>query len=215
MSKKRPAAGNHADPAEPAVRKAGSASAPGGSQRVESFVVEVVLDAEGSIRRTSVLHVADNDQESWPAWEPQGVVEFVGRRVGSRSVLREQVDRALPPDGPLLDSIEAAVVGTIEGPPMLVEGAAFEIQATLDPGSAGPREPIEYEAVVHAKTLGAPARQKVGEVHGQLAGGERARLRVPAMAPAPGLYRLEMDVMLGEANARRTATISGGLLQIT
>lgn len=205
MSRKRPVAGTH----EHSV-----AAATAVAQRVASFVVEVLLDAEGSVRRTSVLHVADNEQESWPSWEPNGLADFMARRFPPGTARREVAEAGLS-DGLRLEDVEAASSGPGGGPPMLVEGGAFEVHATLDPGSPPPPLPIEYQAVVHAKTLGARERQRVGEVRGRLAAAERARLRVPALAPARGLYRLELDVTLGGGDARRRTAVSGGLLQVT
>jgi hypothetical protein len=210
MSKRRPVAESHEHPSSPAERPGG----PGRAQRAESFVLEVVLDEQGTIRRTSVLHVADSEQESWAGWEPQGVVDFVARRFALDALRREPAP-ARPPEGPLVDGIEAASPDTTDAPAMLVEGGAFEVRATLDPGSALRPGPIEYEAVVHAKALGDRQRQRLGELRGTLVAGERARLRIPAVAPGRGLYRLEMDVAVGEESFRQMATASGGLMQIT
>jgi len=205
MSKKRPVSGTQ----DHAVATAA------GAQRIASFVVEVLLDEEGSVRRTSVLHVADNVQESWPSWEPQALVDFMAERSAAGSVRPREQAPGDSPDGLRLEDVAATSAEPDGGLPLLVEGGAFEVQATLDPGASSTRGPIEYQAVVHAKTIGASGRQTLGEARGQLGGGDRARLRLPARAPAPGLYRLEVDVTLGGKAGDRRASASGGLLQVT
>jgi hypothetical protein len=219
MAKKRSVGGQ---PESAADRPAHATAAPAeaveeasrGPRRVASFVVEVVLDERGEVRRTSVLHVADNEQESWAGWEPQGVTDFVAGRFGAPHV-RPPVDLAGPSPGLHVTQVQATALATASGAPLLVEGGSFEVQVTLDPGEAPSSGPFEYQAVVHAKLLGTPTRQRVGELRGRLAGGERAQLLVPAMAPPRGLYRLEMDLTMGGERARGQAGISGGLLQVS
>jgi hypothetical protein len=221
MSKKRPVAGSPEPAAQrgDAVTVGAGIPTTGAAQRATSFVVEVVTDEEGAVRRTSVLHVADNEQESWPEWAPDGIVDFVARRFGAgrppRAAAPPGERAAAPPaGGPHLEAIEAASADSSGGPPFLVAGGAFEVQATLEAEAPQAPQSIEYQAVVHAKALGARERQWVGELHGRVSGGERARLRIPAIAPPRGLYRLEMDVSLGEGSYG-TAAIQGGLLQVS
>lgn len=122
MSRRRQVAGVR-EPAvgraEPAAEKPDRAAGIEGTRRVASFVVEVVLDEEGAVRRTSVLHVADNEEESWAAWEPQGVVDFMAHRMGPGTAKTFVGDPASPVDSLLLADVEASSFG----PPSWWRGA--------------------------------------------------------------------------------------------
>jgi hypothetical protein len=211
MSKKRSGARASARP--PETGEAAAAEA----RRVSSFVVEVVVDEQADVRRMSVLHVEDNEQESWRGWEPERVIDFLVRRarLSPRPASTDVAvcERARPV--PRLGDLEEKAYLTADVPSGLCEGMAFDVRVTLDPGTP-PREGdrIDYVAVVLAKSLGQPVRQQVGESRGQLAGTGTMRLSVPVVAPRRGLYRLEAGVQLSGGSSRRSMAAHGGLIQV-
>jgi hypothetical protein len=182
-------------------------------QGAVSFVVEVVLDQAAVVRRTSVLHVAADEQESWAGWDPQRVVVFMTQRLGPPAPT-PVVPGAVAGEFPRLRDLEATATAT-GGLAPLLEGGAFAVEATLEQGPAGSVGPTTYVAVVHAKQLGGRERRRLGELRGRLAGEHRARLKVPAVAPPRGFYRLEMGVTVGAEGQRGAeAVLRGGLLLV-
>jgi hypothetical protein len=212
MSKKRSGARGSARP--PDTGEAAAADA----RRVSSFVVEVVVDEQADVRRMSVLHVEDNEQESWRGWEPERVVDFMARRA-HLSEGPVSPGKTAPPTAelaaPRLGDLEGKAYLTADVPSGLCEGMAFDVRVTLDPGPP-PREGdlIDYVAVVLAKSLGQPVRHQVGESRGQLASTGSIRLSVPVVAPRRGLYRLEAGVLLSGGSSRRSVAAHGCLIQV-
>ncbi|MFI0446424.1 helix-hairpin-helix domain-containing protein [Actinomadura sp. 6N118] len=47
------------------------------AQRSESFVVRVLLNEDDSIQSTTVKDARTGDEERWPGWKPEAVIEFV------------------------------------------------------------------------------------------------------------------------------------------
>ncbi|MCA9918122.1 MAG: hypothetical protein KC445_09225 [Anaerolineales bacterium] len=52
-------------------------------QRYATFTVELLLDADNTVRRTRVVHVQDEDRKtSWSGWQPKALKQFIAKHAG-------------------------------------------------------------------------------------------------------------------------------------
>jgi hypothetical protein len=59
------------------------AGAPGGGQHYESFLVRVLLNEDGSVRRTTAQHIRTGAERHWPGLERQALPEFIETAIAS------------------------------------------------------------------------------------------------------------------------------------
>jgi hypothetical protein len=46
-------------------------------QQYETFVVELLVDEQGAVRRTRMVHVQTGTEERWAGWDEERLVRFV------------------------------------------------------------------------------------------------------------------------------------------
>jgi hypothetical protein len=59
------------------------AGAPDGGQHYESFLVRVLLNEDGSVRRTTAQHIRTGSERHWPGLERQALPEFIETAIAS------------------------------------------------------------------------------------------------------------------------------------
>ena len=59
------------------------AGAPGDGQHYESFLVRVLLNEDGSVRRTTAQHIRTGSERHWPGLERQALPEFIETAIAS------------------------------------------------------------------------------------------------------------------------------------
>ncbi|MEP7188458.1 MAG: hypothetical protein ABI901_04605 [Roseiflexaceae bacterium] len=55
-------------------------------QRYATFTVELLLDEDNDVRRTRVVHIQAEDEESWAGWESARLIDFIVQRGDMRMV---------------------------------------------------------------------------------------------------------------------------------
>jgi hypothetical protein len=66
-----------AAPAQAPAIQESSAAVPGDGQHYESFVVRVLLNEDGSIRRTTAQHIQTGAERHWPGLEREALPDFI------------------------------------------------------------------------------------------------------------------------------------------
>jgi hypothetical protein len=51
-------------------------------QYYQTFVVELLMDERGTVRRTRVVHVPTGAEERWPGWDEMRLLQFVVSHAG-------------------------------------------------------------------------------------------------------------------------------------
>ena len=218
--------------AVPAVAgSAGQATRSGNGQHEESFLVRVLLNEDGSVRRTTVRHVGTGAQRQWPGLERDAIPGFIEAAARSAprpsSALAEgacgEAGPAEPASAaaPLAESPPAAPSGSLAGSmrlvaaqPVLRAAEPFTMTMAIDLAEeADGAERLAYTAIVVAKPLAGGPKRTVAQSDGLLATSAPTIL-IDAAGLPPGTYRLDGAVSLRESGDHRTglAAMAEGLL---
>jgi hypothetical protein len=84
--------------------------APATRQHYENFTIEVLLDEKNKARRTRVVHVQSGDADTWAGWEPDQLIDFLGRHSKVHNFQKKLGSPAIDPTG------MKAVHGADQGP---------------------------------------------------------------------------------------------------
>src|SRR5215831_18001846 len=208
----------HAVPGSPAT-------APGDGQHYESFVVRVLLNKDGSIRRTTAQHIRTGAERHWPGLGHEALPEFINAMISSPAP-SAPTPVGQPPDNgdqpeeppttvtpPLGEPRPVAARGGLAGTPrlrlmssadisleriVLRAAEGFTVTMTIDlegPKADGGR--LAYNAVVVAKPLAGGPKRTVAQSDGMLPAASSA-IRIDAAGLPPGAYRLDGAVSLRE-----------------
>jgi predicted flap endonuclease-1-like 5' DNA nuclease len=118
------AAAAQAAPASPAAEVPAGAASDG--QHYESFLVRVLLNEDGSVRRTTAQHIRTGAERHWPGLERQALPEFIETAIAS----------ATPSAEPPSDRVRHAEAVDAPTEPVTVEATPSEPVA-VDDGAYG------------------------------------------------------------------------------
>jgi predicted flap endonuclease-1-like 5' DNA nuclease len=217
------------------------AGAPADGQHYESFLVRVLLNEDGSIRRTTAQHIRTGAERHWPGLERQALPEFIETAIASATLSpaapaespSDRAQQAGPPqDAPPQDA-PAEPVAVREGPAasgparlmssailsvepaMLRAAEPFTMTMTIDltePASHADR--LAYSAVIVAKPMAGGSKRTIAESDGLL-GPTSSAITIGAAGLPPGAYRLDGAVSLrepGRDHPEHLAALAEGLL---
>lgn len=219
-----------------AGRLAGPAASPLPSepdQTYASFHIELLLDVDGSVRRTKVHYYQSEKDEAWPGWDEGRLIALLSDHI-PRLAARQPAEAPGPPSSatPTTDQHEAAApsgseMETAELPVSLpssflrIENLGLTRQGqrslryapdepttigfTLHVTQAGTQAAtFDFTADVTASSeLGDNQRQLLGTAQGAVRAGEPLPVEL-AGSPLPrGLYRLEATVAIYPADHAR------------
>jgi len=205
-------------PAEPRNEAAALAD----RQHYATFTVELLLDADGDVRRTRVAHIQSGEEEPWGGWDEARLMDFLARRGALR---RGPVELAPAVEEATMPAPQVALTAEPASPPaatpslggqlrlpefqtipadaatassILLHGQPFVVRITLDftEVAAPPNVPLNYTATIYAKDLGGGPRQTMGEAHGTITPIDRGTINVAGMALPPSTYRPQAVVAL-------------------
>jgi hypothetical protein len=197
--------------------------APSNGQHYESFVVRVLLNTDGSIRRTTAQHVGTGTERHWPGLERQALSEFIEEaaspRLGERSP--RLGERGLAPTPIPTVRVEAqggqlaSSAGLSLEHTLLRAAEPFTMTMTIDfAGPAIDADRLAYSAVIVAKPMVGGPKQTVAQAHGLFAT-RSPTISIGAKGLPPGAYRLDAAVSLrepGSEHALGLAAMAEGLL---
>jgi predicted flap endonuclease-1-like 5' DNA nuclease len=197
------------------------AGAPAGGQRYESFLVRVLLNEDGSIRRTTAQHIRTGTERHWPGLERQALPEFIETAIAPAA---GPVTAGGTPAGPVTvrevpaepgpARLVSPVALSVE-PAMLRAAEPFTMTMTIDLAEpARHADRLAYSAVIVARPMAGGPKRTVAESDGLLATTSPA-ITISAAGLPPGAYRLDGAVSLrepGRDHPAHLAALAEGLL---
>jgi hypothetical protein len=214
------------------------AGAPDNGQHYESFVIRVLLNEDGSIRRTTAEHIRSGARRHWPGLEREALPDFIETAIASATP-SAKASAELAPDQ--ARQAEAAVTHPGEPQPAPEHGAPAQVHRAgrassavvsvertslraaepftmtiaidlADPASYADR--LAYSAVVVARPLTGGPKRTIAQSDGLIAAASPT-VSIDAAGLPPGAYRLEGAVSLREPGSDRPvdlAALAEGLL---
>lgn len=197
---------------------------PTNQQHYAVFTLELLLDKDNVVRRTRVMHVQSQQEESWAGWDDRRLIrtyiDQAGLRVKSPAEWGQHeeqppVNRESPAKNqaktPAAEHARAKLSGqfrvlemaTQTQQPrtsrwMLPRDQPIILLLKLDLGNletAGD-SPLNYSAIIYSKAMSTGSRLIVGSSKGRIMPGEDTVIEVDGLNLSRGIHRLEAFVML-------------------
>lgn len=194
-------------------------------QHLATFTVELLLDADNSVRRTCVTQVQTGTEAAWPGWQDECLIDFIVRQAGL-SVLQHEAATPLRPTSPSHPApytqttaslpssrTETGLSGVLRlcdvtplslGSEIPLSGVhvgeTFKVCVTLDLTEvrSSAEAILSYVVTIWAKKLRMKSRQIVGEGHGTHMPADKVQCTVEVVINAQDTYHLEALVILTE-----------------
>jgi len=219
-------------PAVAVPAQAGPVTKPGNGQHEESFLVRVLLNEDGSVRRTTARHVGTGAQRQWPGMERDAMASFI--EAAARSAPRPSSEPAeaaageaqpaepAPTAAPLAEEPPAPRGGGLAASARLMAGqtvlradAPFTMTMAIDLAQAARgADRLAYTAIIVARPLAGGPKLTVAQSDGLLATATPI-IFIDAAGLPTGTYRLDGAVSLresGEDHRAGLAAMAEGLL---
>lgn len=217
------------------------AGAPRDGQHYESFLIRVLLNADGSIRRTTAQHVRTGEERHWPGLQREALPEFIETAI-STSALPATVEQhqahqvevtsetaslevplgsgesrpvtmsAVPVQIRRQEPVSSAVLSIKRT--VLRAAEPFTMTMTVNMAETSHADRFAYSAVIVARPMAGGPKQTVAQADGLLATTSSA-IRIDAAGLPPGAYRLDGAVSLREPGSDHPvdlAALAEGLL---
>ncbi len=193
------------------ARTADNLVRPGNGQHEEAFMIRVLVNADLSIRRTTVQHVGTGKEHHWPRLTCEALLDFINSEIAA-SASPAQVPAVRAP-GQRYKSETSSLSPTRTGSQLArpassavlaIDRAAlraaepFTLTMTVDlAGRTGHAGRLAYSAVVVARPIADGPKQPVARSQGVLAT-TSPTIRMEAPGLPAGVYRLDGLVSLRE-----------------
>ena len=181
---------------------------PEGQQKYATFHVELLVDADNTVRRTKTRHFQTDTEECWPGWDDQRLIAVIRRKaaldaLAARPPLPGPSGPPAPPpiraDGP--SPAEEGTMGTfrVAGQPTAVR-LTFRVGPGLDAGDldrAGPgldAGDVDYLVEVAARSLADGQGHPLAPADGTAVAGRPVTLELAGPPLPAGIHRLEATV---------------------
>ena len=202
---------------------AGSAlTEPEGQQKYATFLVELLIDADNTVRRTKTRHFQTDTEDSWPGWDDQRLIAVIRHKaaldVGAAE--RPLPGPSSPPAPPPIHAkgpspAEEGTRGTfrVAGEPTPVR-LTFQVGSSLTAGDADRATPgltagdvdrvapgltagdVDYAVEVAARSLADGQCHSLAPAGGTAVAGRPVTLEFAGPPLPPGIHRLEATVTI-------------------
>jgi len=171
---------------------------PEGQQTYATFHVELLIDADGTVRRTKTRHFQTDTEDSWPGWDDQRLIAVIHRKAALSAgaaeppLPRPSSSPAPPPvhaEGP--SPAEEGTRGTF-----LVAGEPTAVRLTFRVGPGLGAGDVDFTAEVAARSLADGQCHPLAPAAGTAAAGRPVTLELAGPPLPPGIYRLEGTVIV-------------------
>ena len=170
---------------------------PEGHQTYATFHVELLIDADNTVRRTKARHYQTDAEDSWPGWDEQHLIAVIRSKAALDTPAPRPTEPQAPEASPIhVDGPGPAEKGTrgtfrLAGQPTTVR-MALQV-APFDRADAGA---VDFIAEVAARSVSGNARYTVATASGVATIDEAICLNLGGQPLPPGLYRLEAEVTI-------------------
>lgn len=216
------------EPETPLVTEPTVVEEPAERQHYESFIVELLLDEERSVRRTRITNVRCGQKDGWAGWDPARLGEWIAGQIdldleAPRSVAAEQKPSLGGIGGKLaLPEAKLFAHGTDKCRRFSYPGQALDLGQSIDLTEViiPPGVQAAYQATVEAKRIGSGEQVVLGQAQGEFDGEPKPCLRISLQPMLPGTYRLATTVMIyptGSVQPQREGILAfqdGGLVHV-
>ena len=193
-----------------------------GHQRYATFHAELLIDADGRVRRTKVRHYQTDTEDSWPGWDSQRLIATIRAKAALDTRSAHPAEPQLPPQSPVhVDGPSPAEPGTRGS--FRSAGQPTAVRMTLRVGQIDDvdAEAVDFIAEVAARPVGSSDRHPLATASGIITIDEPMSLDVAGPPLPPGLHGLEAVVLIygqhhqpeDEPLCRRS--IAGDLIHVT
>jgi hypothetical protein len=187
---------------------AGSAlTEPGGQQKYATFHVELLIDADNTVRRTKTRHFQTDTEDSWPGWDGRRLIDVIRRKAALADATAPAGAAAGPPlpgaSGPPGPPAPPPI--RAEGPSPAEEAARGTFRAADEPTAvrltfrvaaglvAGD---VDYVAEVAARSLADGRCHPIAPASGTAVTDRPVTLELLGPPLLPGTHRLEAEVSI-------------------
>ena len=208
-------------------------------QHYATFTIELLLGEENDVRRTRMVHVQSEAEETWAGWDETRLLRFITRsaqvhieetKLGVQepaappNIEATQVEEAAPP--PVTGSPklrEIAIVSPATGAihRIVPEGQSFGISVTVDLADVQMvrEENLDFRAQAYAKALGRGSRKMIGTTQGTFVPGSSATIELNSDGLSEGAYRIGVDLEMSapssvSSQADLAALLDCGFLKV-
>ena len=198
-------------------------------QRYESFLVRILLNEDGSVRRMTAQHVRTGHERHWPGLDRAGLPEFIETAVAD-SLAPSAPPRTPEPAAQLSGPTRSAVALDAATRSRLKSSAVLSVERTAlrtgEPFAVTMNVEFEtpqaarlvYSAIVVARPLTGGPKRTLAQEDGLLAASLSSSIEIKTAGLPAGIYRLDGAVTLREPGADRPARVAvmaeGLLLQV-
>lgn len=175
---------------------AGSAlTEPEGQQTYATFHVELLIDADSTVRRTKTRHFQTDTEDSWPGWDDHRLIAVIRRKAALGAAAAE------PPPGPSGPPAPPPIHA--EGPFPAEEGTRGTFRVAREPTAVrltfrvGPglgATDVDFTAEVAARSLADGQCHPLAPAYGTAVAGRPVTLELAGPPLPPGIHRLEATV---------------------
>lgn len=197
-------------------------------QHYATFTLELLLGNKNEVRRTRIMHLQGEAEETWAGWEEARVIDFIVNSSKLLLTTSEPVQsghkslKSPLPGIPRLEELMAIPISEDNPRHLLSADKPFGVRMILDLSEvSSPMEiPLEYSTTICAKRLGLNERIPIGEAKGSSMLEEKISIGIEKASLQKGVYRLEADIilkMLSEkvtSSSGITARLEGDLIQV-
>jgi hypothetical protein len=174
---------------------AGSAlTEPGGQQKYATFHVELLIDADNTVRRTKTRHFQTDTEDSWPGWDDHRLIAVI-RRKAARGAAAAEPPPAPPAPPPIVaegpSPAEESTRGTFR---VADEPTAVRLAFRVAPGLAA--GDVDYLAEVAARSLADARCQPLAPASGTALPDRAVTVELAGPPLPPGIHRLEATVSI-------------------
>jgi Helix-hairpin-helix domain len=215
-----------------------SAGAPDDGQHYESFLVRVLLNEDGSVRRTTAQNIRTGAERHWSGLDREALPDFIETAISASTASAEAAaeqpsDQAYqpaamtprpgqsPPAAAYRAPLEAHGANLASSAVLSVErtllraAEPFTMTMTVDlAAQAIHADRLAYSAVIVARPMAGGPKRTVAQSDGLL-GTTSSTISIDAAGLPPGAYRLDGAVSLREPGGDRLidlAAVAEGLL---
>jgi hypothetical protein len=184
------------------------------SQHYESFLFELLIEDDRSIKRTKITRVRDGEKTSWAGWDSERFLDWIAAQAElSRELFAAPQPAHVPAavetsPAPVSGAIVPAdiVLAAVDSPRnkrFYDAGQPLELRLTLDLSSTAipANTPLTCRAIAEARNVLTGRCLRIGEVQAECAAAEQITLHIPIPGVEPGTYFLETAVQLHPAGA--------------
>ena len=206
-----------------------------------SYVVELYLDADRRVNRTRILDVKTGDEDAWPSWDENRLLDFFANRPELDLSAAPAVDlsessgspgpETLSPESDTAKSFFQAVLSSAQldiipnglASPSAILGRdqPFQVRLAFAMANAGTSQrTLDYTAVVTAKSMGCPDLLDLAQADGatdfDASSHKEVTLNVPSENGAtlrPGMYRTQALLTVFDSQAKGRPIVLRSLVE--